>query len=180
MVKIAIAAALLGLAVVACADDAAPDTRPKIHVEMADVTKTADVQPVDGITSAGQPDTDDLRIFAEAGYVAIVDLRGPEEDRGIDEAAAVAELGLDYVQLPIVGDDAINFENAKKLDALLSGYDGPVLVHCGSGNRVGAMLALRKSLHGEDAEAALDYGRSAGLKRLEPVVKKRLAASEQE
>ena len=74
----------------------------------------------------------------------------------------------------IVGSDAINFDNARALDALLAERDGPVLVHCGSGNRVGALLALRKSLEGADDDAALEYGRSAGLGRLEPVVKERL------
>jgi hypothetical protein len=48
------------------------------------------------------------------------------------------------------------------------------LLHCGSGNRVGALLALRESQDGADDESALEYGRSAGLTKLEPVVIKRL------
>ena len=175
MSKTTIVAVLLALAVAACAGESGHESTPRIHVDIESVSKADDVQPVDGIASAGQPDADEFRVFAEAGYVAVVDLRGPDEDRGLDEAKVIAELGLDYVQLPIVGDDAINFENAEKLDSLLADYDGPVLLHCGSGNRVGAMLALRKSLDGAQAEEALDYGRSAGLTRLEPVVKKRLA-----
>jgi uncharacterized protein (TIGR01244 family) len=145
-----------------------------IHVDVSRVVAEGGVQPVDGITSAGQPDAAALRVFADAGYVAVIDIRGPDEDRGMDEQAVIEDLGLEYVTLPIVGSDAINFDNARALDALLAERDGPVLVHCGSGNRVGALLALRKSLEGADDDAALEYGRSAGLGRLEPVVKERL------
>ena len=68
----------------------------------------------------------------------------------------------------------ISFENAERLDSLIEQYDGPVLVHCGSGNRVGALLALRESLNGASDEEALEYGREGGMTRLEDVVKERL------
>jgi protein tyrosine phosphatase (PTP) superfamily phosphohydrolase (DUF442 family) len=76
--------------------------------------------------------------------------------------------------LPIAGKDAISFDNARKLDGLLKEYPGPVLVHCGSGNRVGALLALRASLDGADDEKALALGREGGLSSLEGVVRERL------
>ena len=50
----------------------------------------------------------------------------------------------------------------------------PVLVHCGSGNRVGALLALQKSQEGADVEAAVAYGKEGGLTRLEEHVRKLL------
>lgn len=162
-------AALLMTSACVHAGDAA-----KIHVDMDAVSSSAELQPVDGITSTGQPNAEQFALIREAGYVAVVDLRGPNEDRGLDEAAVVTELGLDYIELPISGRDAISNENAAKLDQILASYDGPVLVHCGSGNRVGALLALRKSMAGADAEEALAYGRSAGLTGLEPVVRERL------
>ena len=146
----------------------------KIHVRIDAVVEAQTVEPVNGVTSAGQPDPEALQVFADSGYAAVIDLRGADEKRGFDEPAVVAELGLEYVSLPIVGRDGISFENAKKLDKLLAGYDAPVLVHCGSGNRVGALLALRESLAGAEDEAALEVGRSAGLTRLEAIVKERL------
>jgi protein tyrosine phosphatase (PTP) superfamily phosphohydrolase (DUF442 family) len=85
------------------------------------------------------------------------------------------ELGLHYVAFPIASEDAISFASAKKLDELLQQYPGPVLVHCASGNRVGALLALRASLDGADDEQALKLGREGGLTRLEDLVRKRLA-----
>lgn len=151
---------------------ASADEGPYIDVDAIDSVE--DVKPVDGLRAAGQPDAEDLRIFREAGYVAVIDIRGPDENRGMDEKAVAEQLGLEYVTLPIVGSSAINFENADRLDELLEQYQAPVLVHCGSSNRVGALLALRKSLNGASSGEALEYGRSAGLKSLEPVVEDRL------
>jgi uncharacterized protein (TIGR01244 family) len=146
-----------------------------IHVNINAVTTTDDLRPVDGLTSAGQPDEHQFELVAAAGYQAVVDLRGENEDRGLDEAAVLEKLGLDYIVLPLSSADSISLENARHLDEILSGYDGPVLVHCGSGNRVGALLALRQSLRGADDAEALAYGKSAGLTGLEPVVRARLA-----
>jgi protein tyrosine phosphatase (PTP) superfamily phosphohydrolase (DUF442 family) len=108
-------------------------------------------------------------VFAKSGYVAVIDLRTAGESRGLDESTVVEDLDMDYVSLPI-GPDGISFENARTLDELIKGYEDPVLVHCGSSNRVGALLALRASLDGADDEAALAAGREGGLTRLEPTV----------
>jgi uncharacterized protein (TIGR01244 family) len=154
---------------------AVADKMAAIHVDMATVESSDDLLPVDGLTSTGQPNAAQLALFAEAGYVAVVDLRAESENRGLDEAAAVESLGLDYVNLPVSGAASISWENAAKLEEILSSYDGPVLVHCGSGNRVGALLALSKSKNGAGDEEAVAYGRAAGLTGLEPAVRSRLA-----
>jgi len=145
-----------------------------IHVNIGDVRAIEDLQPIDGITSSGQPDAKEFEIVAKSGYVAVIDMRGPDENRGLDEKTVVENLGLEYVEFPIVGREAISFENAKQLDTLLADIDGPVLLHCGSGNRVGALLALRPSMNGADDAAAMAYGKQRGLTGLEPVVQKRL------
>ena len=164
--------ACAAIAAQACASD---ETAPaQIHVDLATVVASGQVEPVNGITSAGQPSAEALKVFADSGYAAVIDLRGTQESRGYDEAATAKALGLDYVSLPIVGRDAISFENAEALDELLQQYDGPVLLHCGSGNRVGALLALRESLAGADDAAALQLGQAAGLTQLESIVKERL------
>jgi uncharacterized protein (TIGR01244 family) len=154
------------------------DEMTAVHVNLATVGSSNDLLPVDGLTSTGQPNAEQLALFAEAGYVAVVDLRGESENRGLDEAATVEGLGLDYVNLPVSGADSISWENATKLDQILASYEGPVLVHCGSGNRVGALLALSKSKNGADDEDAVAYGKAAGMTGLEPVVRSRLAEDE--
>jgi hypothetical protein len=54
------------------------------------------------------------------------------------------------------------------------------MVHCASGNRVGALLALRANrLEGASPEDALELGLDAGLTRLEPAVREALGLSEE-
>jgi uncharacterized protein (TIGR01244 family) len=143
-----------------------------IHVDLDAVVDAGAVTPVDGITSAGQPDAAALRVFAESGYAVVIDMRGPKEDRGmVDFVGAVEATGMKYIAFPIATTEEINFETAAKLDALLEDMDGPVLLHCASGNRVGALLALRQSLKGADDESVLAYGKDAGMTRLEPRVR---------
>ncbi|MGB5352250.1 MAG: sulfur transferase domain-containing protein, partial [Woeseia sp.] len=109
----------------------------------SEVSAPGTALPHDGYLSTGQPDAAALKAIAAAGYAGVVDLRSVDEPRGFDEAATAASLGLHYRSLPVAGPDGVTFENAAKLDALLAEYDGPVLLHCSSGNRVGALLALR-------------------------------------
>ncbi len=133
-------------------------------------------EPFSGITTAGQPDADSLHALADLGYTAVIDLRGETEDRGLDEKTVVQELGMQYVSIPVSGSEGISFNNAQELDHVLAKVKGPVLVHCGSSNRVGALFALRAKLAGSSVDEALAIGRSAGLKSLEPVVVERLNA----
>ena len=162
---------LMLLAPLAWADEAVTS----LKVNLDEVVNAGSVKAVDGVTSSGQPDEEALRVFSDSGYAAVIDLRGAQEDRGLDdEKATVEALGMDYVSLPVSDRDAISFENAAKLDEIINSYDGPVLVHCGSGNRVGALLALRASINGAEDEAAIEAGREGGLTRLEGVVRERL------
>ena len=145
-------------------------------VDVSTLVEAGQLAPVDGIKSAGQPDQAALQVFAEAGFTTVIDMRGPSENRGLDdEQEAVETLGMQYIAFPITGRDQISFDKAKKLDELLEGVDGPVLLHCGSANRVGALLALRHSLQGADDETALQFGKDAGLSSLEGVVRDRLS-----
>lgn len=154
-----------GLAAALFAGDANPV--PVLKVDLDAVISAGVVSPVDGISSAGQPDEAALTVFAEQGYTTVIDLRTEGEDRGIDESAVIENLGMEYVLFPIAGRDAISYDNARKLDQLIENAEGPVLIHCGSANRVGALLALRKSLKGADDETALEHGREGGMTRLE-------------
>ena len=166
----------VSFAVAAYPNHASAEAAPGIHVDVDEVAATRTVVPVDGITSSGQPDEATFRVFADAGYVTVIDMRGPEEDRGLDNEQAVIEgLGMDYILMPLTSREQISFDTARELDEVLQGIDGPVLVHCASGNRVGAVLALRHSLSGASNEESIAHGKNAGLTRLEDVVRERLS-----
>ena len=173
-----LAALLLLVLGTACsvADEQEPGAASTLKADLDAVVELRQVKPVDGVTTAGQPDAEALKVFAEAGYVAVIDIRTAGEDRGIDEAAVVQGLGMDYLQLPVGGRDGITFENAEKLEQLIGLYDEPVLVHCGSANRVGALFALNVYRETGDVNKALEAGRAAGLTGLEGVVRDVLEA----
>ena len=173
-----LAALLLLVLGTACsvADEQEPGAASTLKADLDAVVELRQVKPVDGVTTAGQPDAEALKVFAEAGYVAVIDIRTAGEDRGIDEAAVVQGLGMDYLQLPVGGRDGITFENAEKLEQLIGLYDEPVLVHCGSANRVGALFALNVYRETGDVNKALEAGRAAGLTGLEGVVREVLEA----
>lgn len=106
------------------------------------------------------------------GITHVIDMLPNNEHGGFDEAAMAAELGLFYAHLPIQGGYDMTRENAQALDRLLSeAGDAPVLVHCMSGNRVGALFALRAAwVQGLPAAEALQVGRRYGLTKMEPLV----------
>ncbi len=137
---------------------------------LANAAVLDDVQYV----STGQPDEETLSIVKHAGFSTVIDMRREAEDRGFDEAAAIEALEMEYVLLPVAGASGVTFENAATLNEILGNIDGPVLLHCASGNRVGALMALRASLNGSTDEEALAVGKAAGLTRLEPVVIEKL------
>lgn len=158
------------------AGEAPPDAKPPIvKADLEAVVASGHIDAAAGVSAAGQPSAEALEVIRDNGYVAVIDLRGPDEDRGFDEASRVEELGMRYVPFPIESRAAISFDNARRLDELLQEQDGPVLLHCGSSNRVGALLALRASLDGASDEEALTIGREAGMTSLEAVVTERLS-----
>ncbi len=124
--------------------------------------------------ASGQPDEAMLQTIAEAGFSAVVDLRAADEERGFDEQEAIERLGMEYVLLPIASADDITLDKAAVLDQILAQNEGPVLIHCASGNRVGALFALREILLGASNDEALAVGKTAGMTRLESVVRERI------
>ena len=132
--------------------------------------------PLPGIATAGQPTAEQLAAAKAAGYKTIVNLRPAAENPDLDEAAKAKELGFDYHYLPITGPADLTRANAEKLLATLRDPSKmPMLVHCGSGNRVGALLALgHYQIEGAKPETALELGRAAGLTKLENNVRELL------
>jgi len=126
--------------------------------------------PLDGVLSGGQPTPEQVAQAAKAGFRTVMNLRSDGEP-GFDwEPAAVEAAGMRYVHIPIAGPDTLTRENVERVDAALSEAlkNGPVLLHCASGNRIGAVLALRAAwVQGAEPAAALKLGQEAGLTRLE-------------
>lgn len=122
---------------------------------------------LDQVVSGGQPTEDNLKQAKEQGVKVIVNLRSEGEKPEFEfEEKAATDLGIKYVNIPINGKtgDGLTEDNAKKLGEILAAADKPVLLHCASGQRVGALLTL-KAFYVDKAtpEAALEVGHDNGL-----------------
>ena len=134
-----------------------------------------------GLYVGGEQDAAQLRKLKESlGVALVVDLRPEDAAGAVPEAKLAAAAGLRYQRIAIRGGDDLTLANAKRLDEALRGAKGaPVLVHCTSGNRAAALLALRDALVlGQPPEVALAFIGRSGLNKLEPVVRQRLAEAE--
>ncbi len=131
--------------------------------------------PLAGLLTGGQPSDEQLAALRDAGFATVINLRMPSERGTKGEAEKVAELGMTYVAIPVDGKAGLTEENATALAAALDEAARPALLHCGSGNRVGALLALKAFwLDGASAEEALEVGIAGGVTRLEPTVRELL------
>jgi uncharacterized protein (TIGR01244 family) len=137
--------------------------------------------PIDNLLSGGQPTPEHLEQAARAGYRTVINLRDPSEPGFAWEEEKARALGMRYVALPVAGAGDLTRAKVEQLDTALGAAlrEGPVLLHCGSGNRNGALLALRAAwLQGLEPEEAIALGKAAGLTRLEPAVRDLLGTPE--
>jgi protein tyrosine phosphatase (PTP) superfamily phosphohydrolase (DUF442 family) len=149
------------------ATEEAPKEEASVELELANAA-----EPIEGITTSGQPSRDQFTKLREAGYRGVINLRTPGE-LSWDEGTEAVRQKIGYVQIPIGGPGDLTRENVEKFDeALKMAPDGgKVLVHCGSSNRVGAMFALRaKWIQGKSLDEALALGKKAGLTSLQGTV----------
>jgi len=132
--------------------------------------------PMEGVVTGGQPTDADLDKLAARGFRTVVSLRTAGEVDEAAEQAKIESLGMRFVQVPIAGPADLTEANARKLAGLLDdAAQRPLLLHCGSSNRVGALVALASFYaDGASPEDALRLGKAAGLSRLEPAVRERL------
>lgn len=135
-------------------------------------------RPAPDVYTGGQPTPDALAALAAAGVRTVINLRLPGEAVGFDEAGEVERLGLRYVSLPVSGAEDLTPETVERFSRELESAraQGPVLVHCGSANRVGALIALDRARQGAPPEEAIAWGCRAGLTGLQPAVEQILAA----
>ncbi|WP_129649385.1 beta-lactamase hydrolase domain-containing protein [Peristeroidobacter agariperforans] len=135
----------------------------------------AAVSPSPGIIAAGRLKPEDIAQLNDAGIEHVIDLTPDDETPDFDEANAVRSAGINYSNLPVRGAADLTRENAIAFDRMMRNAKRPVLVHCASGNRVGAIAALRAAwLEGQSEEDAIAIGKTWGLKGLEPEVRERI------
>lgn len=176
--SLVLAVALAFPAAIAAAPEAAkPSPAPATITPAAMIPNLPKLhQPSAKLWVSGQPSAEQFAEAQRAGVQRIINLRPASEDPSRDEAAELAALSLPYTVLPIASAADLTRANVEALDRLLAeSAEQTTLLHCASGNRVGAMMSLRAAwLQGADPEAALAVGRAHGLTAMEPVVRQLL------
>lgn len=120
-------------------------------------------QPAVNRFSSGQPSQTDLEALAAEGVKHIVSLR-PESELDWDEKAVVEGLGMTFHRVPVSVPEGINYDNADRLNQLLADIgDEATLLHCSTGNRVGAMMALTHGEETGDTDTAIAIGKAWGI-----------------
>ncbi len=188
MMRRALVLSLLALFAMSCNQDKKAETTPTAAAEAtpAEAPAAAETKPAEaappapaltsiailnaktptpGVITGGQPTEEQLQQAKDSGVKVVVNLRAKgEKGELVNEGEKVAELGMKYVHMPIESKawNGLNEDNAKKLAELLT--EGPVLVHCTSGERAGALFALKAFyVDKQSAEEALKVGEDHGL-----------------
>jgi protein tyrosine phosphatase (PTP) superfamily phosphohydrolase (DUF442 family) len=148
----------------------AADKKP----EPAKVGRVTPLHVHNGVWLAGQPSPDELKLFKEKGVKTVINLREKGETDW-DEAAVVKELGMTYHLVPFKAPETLTaavFDQARRV--LNDRQNQPILLHCSTSNRVGAIwLAHRVLDHGLSYESALAEAKQIGLRTPEYAEKAR-------
>lgn len=147
--KHALLAFVLCLSPAACAAQAKePSSAVQGTLASASCGSTQKLHALGDVWFAGQPAAEDFALAQTQGVKTVVNLRRANEQADFDEAAHASALGLAYVSLPIGGPSDLTDEVFQRARELLRSAQRPLLVHCASANRVGAVYVPWRVLDG--------------------------------
>ena len=120
------------------------------------------IQVSENIASSGQPEEDEFRDIATAGYRVVVNLAMPNSDFAIqEEGNIVTALGMSYVHIPVPF-EAPTAEHLRQFIKVMQVYSAQkVWVHCALNYRVSAFLYQFQRLanglpHGEAKKVMIE------------------------
>ncbi len=118
----------------------------------------------DQITVAGQIAPEQFEAAAQQGFKSVLNLRAPEEEGYMpDEQQRAEAAGLRYANIPVKKEeisDELTSNVLKEIDELPK----PILVHCASGMRAGAMAFMHMATReGMSAEEAMSRAQESGF-----------------
>lgn len=125
------------------------------------VTKYHQLRP--GLAAAARLEEGAVGDLKALGFATIFDLRGPDEGVAA-ERREVEAAGLRYLNIPVTAVIPSDEQVAEFGRIVEDAANLPILVHCGSGNRVGAMWTLYLARTGVPVAAAVAEGRAIGMR----------------
>jgi uncharacterized protein (TIGR01244 family) len=110
-----------------------------------------------GIAAAGQPSLETLGRLDTLGFKTVINLRAADEDPIVGEEQKIVEgRGLRYVSVPVTT-STLSISVAETVRQVIEDPEArPVLLHCATSNRVGAVwgvIARERGRSLEEAEA---------------------------
>jgi len=143
----------------------AADEAKEPQLEQAELGATRNVHAFGPTLLCGQPDLAALEAAKRRGIKIVVSLR-EEGETDFDEAEAAKSAGLQFRRIPFRAPETLDDKVfAAALKILANSKDKPVMLHCGSANRVGAIWAAHRALDdGISVEAAIKEGKEVGLR----------------
>jgi protein tyrosine phosphatase (PTP) superfamily phosphohydrolase (DUF442 family) len=127
------------------------------------VTKYNRLRP--NIATAGPLKDGAISELKSLGFATILDLRCSDEGSDV-EKKSVEAAGLRYLNIPVTNIIPSDDQVTEFAYIVEDRRNFPLLVHCGSANRVGAMWVLYLVQHRRVAIAfALEEGRTIGMKQ---------------
>jgi len=154
------------VAFAACGSSAGEDrSREKVRLKETRLGDTKPVHAFGNLYLAGQPSPEDLPLLKAEGIKTVISLRHKKE-LAWDEASAVEQNGMKFVPIPFGAAQQLKPEVFDKvLKILRDKKQGPVVLHCGSANRVGAIWYAYRVLDGQlSPEAAKKEAQKIGLR----------------
>lgn len=119
---------------------------------------------VDNFYFAGQPTPESFEKIKELGIKRIFNLRSPGEMDFSWEKTLCSELGLEYREIPIMGQNGFSKEGVEKLNELLAESKDNEFIHCGTANRVaGWSIIYFVRCKGLTFDEAVDTASQSGL-----------------
>jgi len=138
---------------------------PGAQLETRTIGAVARVHGIGDLYLASQPTAADLELAKQQGIKTVINLRPAAEQPEFDEEGLVRGLGLEYVHVPIAGVGGFDDATITRAREALSSAEGPVLLHCASANRVGAVWIPWRVLDGgRTVDEAIAEARTIGLK----------------
>ncbi len=100
----------------------------------------------DRVSTGAQPTIPQIAGLAQRGFRTVINLREPSEHDAATEEAAVRDLGLDYVNIPVRTADPKDSQVDAFLQITNDARIYPVFIHCGTANRVAGLWMIRRML----------------------------------
>ncbi len=108
----------------------------------------------ENLATSGQPTLDEFNQIADAGFEIVINLALTDASNAvIGEDRRVLELGMDYVNLPLLFDRPSLSQTLRILDFLHDNRDKKIWLHCALNMRVSTLIYLYRVYYLQASDA---------------------------